>query len=37
MKIAVLEPLGISDESLRGLLAKATEGHDAEVITYPDR
>ena len=37
MKIAVLEPLGISDDSLRGLLAEATEGHEVEVVTYPDR
>ena len=37
MKIAVLEPLGISDDSLRGLLAKATDGHEVEVVTYPDR
>lgn len=37
MKIAVLEPLGISDESLRALLAKATEGREVEVVTYPDR
>lgn len=37
MKIAVLEPLGISDESLRALLSKATQGHDVEVVTYPDR
>ena len=35
MKIAVLEPLGISDDSLRGLLAKATDGHEVEVVTYP--
>ena len=33
MKIAVLEPLGISDDSLRGLLAKATDGHEVEVVT----
>ena len=37
MKIAVLEPLGISDDALRGLLAKTTEGHEVEVVTYPDR
>ena len=37
MKIAVLEPLGISDDSLRGLFAKATDGHEVEVVTYPDR
>ena len=37
MKIAVLEPLGISDDSLRGLLAKAADGHEVEVVTYPDR
>ena len=30
MKIAVLEPLGISDDSLRGLLANATEGHEVK-------
>ncbi len=37
MKIAVLEPLGISDEMLRGLLDEALAGADVEVITYPDR
>lgn len=37
MKIAVLEPLGIPDETLRTLLEKAAEGQDAEIITYPDR
>ena len=37
MKIAVLEPLGISDEMLRSLLNEAIAGADVEVITYPDR
>ena len=37
MKIAVLEPLGISDEMLRSLLNEAIAGADIEVITYPDR
>ena len=37
MKISVVEPLGISDEQLRGLLEPAIEGFDAELVTYPDR
>lgn len=37
MKIAVVEPLGISEESLRGLLEEATAGHDVELVTYTDR
>lgn len=37
MKIAVLEPLGIPDDTLRTLLEKAAEGQEAEIVTYPDR
>lgn len=37
MKIAVVEPLGIPEESLRGLLEEATAGHDVELVTYTGR
>lgn len=37
MKISVVEPLGISDEQLRGLIEPAVSPFGAEVVTYPDR
>lgn len=37
MKISVVEPLGISDEQLRGLIEPAVAPFGAELVTYPDR
>ena len=37
MKIAVLEPLGVSDEMLRSLFAEEIGAADVEIVTYPDR
>lgn len=37
MKISVLEPLGISDEKLRGLFAAELKDTPVELVTYPDR
>ena len=37
MKISVLEPLGIPDEELRGLLNEAMGSADVELVTYADR
>lgn len=37
MKIAVLEPLGVSDEMLRSLFAGEIGAADVEIVTYPDR
>ena len=37
MKISVVEPLGISDEQLRGLIGDAVGDFDVELVTYPDR
>ncbi|MDO4503439.1 MAG: NAD(P)-dependent oxidoreductase [Coriobacteriia bacterium] len=37
MLISVVEPLGISDEELRGLVEPAVEPFGAQVVTYVDR
>ena len=37
MKLAVVEPLGIPDDDLRGLLKQAIGDADVEISTYPDR